>query len=341
IDLVFLLVAGLAVIALVVTVFIKEIPLRTMSGIQAMAESEAGDAVTDAVPAEITTAVAPVPDPMTEELDAIDAFGDPLPTGRHALPSGTGTPVTGRVRRSDDTPAAGAVLTLINHGGQQVARGTTVDDGSYELVAPLDGSYVLIASSAGHQPQASTLRVAGDPVALDVLLTGTARATGVVRNGTGPIPGAVVTLTDPRGEVVGSVNTGDDGWYRFADLLGGRYTLVVSAPRYRPYATSLAVPDLGDAVTEVVLSGGARLTGTATGGPDRRPIRDARVTLVDTSGTVVGMTTTDDTGGYSFGDLPAGEYTVIASGYPPVSAHHQVGAGEDGVHDVVLDHSDI
>ncbi|HKN96877.1 MAG TPA: MFS transporter [Pseudonocardiaceae bacterium] len=335
IDLVFLWVAALSVVALVVTLLIKEIPLRTMSGIQAMAESETGGAATDA-------AVPPVHDAIPAEpvADEVDAFREPERVGRHALTT-AGTPISGSVRRSDGSPATGAVLTLINHGGQQVARGTSGDDGEYELVAPLDGSYVLIASSAGHQPQASTLRVAGDPVHLDVRLTGTARATGVVRAGADPVPGAVVTLTDPRGEVVGSVTTGDDGWFRFADLLGGRYTLVVSASRYRPYATSVAVPDLGDAVTEVVLSGGARLTGTATGGPDRAPVRDARVTLVDAAGTVVAMTTTDHTGAYAFGDLPAGEYTIIASGYPPVSGHYQVGAGEDGVHDVVLEHSDI
>jgi uncharacterized surface anchored protein len=254
----------------------------------------------------------------------------------------TGTPVSGRVRRTDGTPALGAVLTLINHGGQQVARGTSGDDGGYQLVAPLDGSYVLIASSAGHQPQASTLRVAGDPVTVDVLLTGTARATGLVRaNGTDPVAGATVTLTDPRGEVVGSAATGHDGRYLFADLLGGSYTLVASAAGYRPYAASLTVPDIGDAVADVDLSGAARLTGTATGGPDERPVPDARVTLVDAEGTVVAMTTTDATGGYSFGDLPEGDYTVIASGYPPVSSHHQIGAGEDGVHDVVLNHSDL
>ena len=53
------------------------------------------------------------------------------------------------------------------------------------------------------------------------------------------------------------------------------------------------------------------------------------------------MTSTDAEGGYSFGDLPEGEYTVIASGYPPVSSHRQITAGEDGVHDVVLSHSDL
>jgi hypothetical protein len=53
------------------------------------------------------------------------------------------------------------------------------------------------------------------------------------------------------------------------------------------------------------------------------------------------MTTTDEVGAYSFGDLPEGDYTVIASGYPPVSSHRQVNAGGDEVHDVVLSHSDI
>ncbi|HEX3589487.1 MAG TPA: DHA2 family efflux MFS transporter permease subunit [Pseudonocardiaceae bacterium] len=356
IDLVFWIVAGLSVVALLVTVFIKEIPLRTMSGVQAMAESEGSPA-----PLPVADEV-PVTGSLDDELDAIQAFDRPelVGAGKHAMvgqtaPAGavslngngvheavTGTPVSGRVRRSDDAPAVGAVLTLINHSGQQVARGTSHEDGGYQLVAPLDGTYVLIASSAGHQPQASTLRAAGDPVTMDVLLTGTARATGVVRaNGTEPVAGATVTLTDPRGEVVGSATTGPDGGYVFTDLLGGGYTLVVAAAGYRPYAASIAVPDSGDATTDVALSGAARLTGTATGGPGLVPVRDARVTLVDSSGTVVAMTTTDEHGGYSFGDLPEGEYTVIASGYPPVSGHRQIGAGEDGVHDVVLGHGEL
>ncbi|HEX5401130.1 MAG TPA: MFS transporter [Pseudonocardiaceae bacterium] len=355
IDLVFIGVAALGVIGLIVTFMIKEIPLRTMSGMQAMAEGEGGSPV---MPTEDDGPS------LDAELDALEALDDQpqlVGAGRHAMSGAPaqlggaalngssgllhdtigGTPIAGLVRRIDGSPAADAVLTLINHSGQQVARGTSDVDGRYRMIAPLDGMYVLIASSAGHQPQASTLRAAGDPVTMDILLTGTARATGVVRAGDELVAGATVTLTDPRGEVVGSVGTSTDGTYHFTDLLGGSYTLVVAAAGYRPYAASLAVPDSGDVVTEVLLSGAARLTGTATGGPDQRPIRDARVTLVDAGGNVVAMTTTDDNGGYTFGNLPEGEYTVIASGYPPVSGHYQIGAGEDGVHDVTLSHSDI
>ncbi len=116
---------------------------------------------------------------------------------------------------------------------------------------------------------------------------------------------------------------------------------MASAAGFRPYATAVTVPDIGEAVADVQLSGAARLTGIATGGPAGNPIADARVTLVDAGGTVVGMTTTDDEGGYTFDELPEGEYTVIASGYPPVSSHQKIMAGEDGVHDIVLGHSDI
>jgi EmrB/QacA subfamily drug resistance transporter len=356
IDLVFWCVAGLGVVGLLVTFFIKEIPLRTMSGVQALAEGEG--------------AAVPLPDDLTDnasledELEALRAEANVeaeqlVGAGRHAVNGAqpslnghsgnghgshelVGTPVSGYVRRSDGGPASDAVLTLINHGGQQVTRGVSADDGGYQLVAPLDGVYVLIASSSGHQPQATTLRAAGEPVTMDVVLTGTARALGVVRASDRlPVTGATVTLTDTRGEVVGSVSTASDGAYRFTDLLGGSYTLVASAIGYRPFAAALAVPASGDAVTDIELSGAARLSGTATGGPDQRPVQDARVTLVDSTGNVVAMTTTDESGGYTFGDLPEGDYTVIASGYPPVSDRFQVDAGQDGVHHVVLNHGDI
>jgi uncharacterized protein YfaS (alpha-2-macroglobulin family) len=154
------------------------------------------------------------------------------------------------------------------------------------------------------------------------------------------VPGATVTLTDSHGDVVGTAKTSVDGRYAFQELLSGTFTLVVNAAGYRPYATTLLVSDTADALSDVELSTAASLTGTTTGGFGQ-PVPDARVTLVDANGHVVAMTSTDASGAYTFGDLPEGEYTVIASGYPPVSSHRQIVAGEDGVHDVVLSHSDI
>jgi len=355
INLVFWLMGGVMVIAFLVTWFIKEIPLRTMSGVQAMAAGEGG-------------AVTPEPEvvPVTASEPAVrDLAG--VGVGRHALSSGAestslldgltadringvatngstaGTPVHGRVRRGDDGAVTGAVLTLINHAGQQVARTTSGPDGAYQLTAPLDGVYVLIVSAAGHQPHASTVHVAGARLTVDVVLTGTARLRGVLYSAgrQSVVASATVTLTDLRGEVVGATTSDADGRYEFEELLGGDYTLVVSAAKHRPIALAVTAPGSGESVTDVELPNAARLTGVALSGPDNRPVRDARVTLVDSGGNVVAMTTTDTAGEYAFPDLSEGEYTVIASGYPPASSHCRVSAGGDQRHDVELSHSDI
>ncbi|MFJ9353081.1 hypothetical protein ACIRRI_01780 [Streptomyces mirabilis] len=54
-------------------------------------------------------------------------------------------------------------------------------DGSHTVEAPGAGSYVLIASAEGDQPQASTVVVGGEPVSYDILLSGTSALAGTVR----------------------------------------------------------------------------------------------------------------------------------------------------------------
>ena len=53
---------------------------------------------------------------------------------------------------------------------------------------------------------------------------------------------------------------------------------------------------------------------------------------------MVGTATTGTDGAYAFTDLDSGEYTVIATGYPPVATALTVnGRGVDG-HDIELAH---
>ena len=79
----------------------------------------------------------------------------------------------------------------------------------------------------------------------------------------------------------------------------------------------------------------ASLAGVARG-DNGQPLADARVTLVAPDGQVVAVATTGADGQYTFGDLSEGDYTVIASGYPPVAAALRVTAGQEAVHDVEL-----
>jgi hypothetical protein len=53
---------------------------------------------------------------------------------------------------------------------------------------------------------------------------------------------------------------------------------------------------------------------------------------------VAGVAASGPDGGYSFENLPEGEYTVIAAGYPPAASRLKVAGGDQHSHDVELGH---
>ncbi|MFE2352989.1 MFS transporter [Streptomyces parvulus] len=357
---IFLYVAPIALIGFLVTLFIKEVPLRT-SGALAQAAEAAAEATppTAGSPAEATRiAGEPVP------AGAMAAVGAPTPTsavsdtevaasaatqrlGAVATATGSGEPtasvaggiaVRGFVRGAESAPVPQAAVTLISLAGRQLGRSVAQADGSYVLDAPSAGSYVLIASADGFQPQASTIVVNDEPVAFDILLSGTSGLTGLVRaleNGL-PVKDAMVIVTDVRGDLLASAATGEQGEFSFAELVPGTVTVAVNAVGYRPRALPVEVGGTGVTRVEVDLQAGSRVQGVVRA--PQGPLADARVTLVDAAGNVVGTATTGADGAYAFTDLDAGEYTVIATGYPPVATALTVaGQGADG-HDIELAH---
>ena len=115
-------------------------------------------------------------------------------------------------------------------------------------------------------------------------------------------------------------------------------TVAVNAAGYRPLALPVEVGGQGVTRIDVALQSGAPGPGCRAGRCRARPLPDARVTLVDAAGNVVATSTTGEDGAYAFADLDAGEYSVIATGYPPVAGALTVaGRGVDG-HDIELAH---
>ncbi|WP_084678124.1 MFS transporter [Actinopolymorpha alba] len=396
-DLVYLVAAGAPVVAFLLFLFMKEIPLRTQSGLAAMAAEEAGGtppttdsgevvregeaiAAGSAAPDSTVPAMARASEPSDAPPLRVSAGnGHAVGNGRHILsdvgdgdllvrtpengrtsellastngtptggegepqqgpdPTQHGSEVRGRVVGPDGSSIAGAAVTLIDLRGHQVARTTADGTGAYEIAGLPVGTYVLIASAGTHQPQASTVQVTGGPAGLDVVLTGTTRVFGTVTlAGTGtPVAGATVTLADARGEVITARVTGADGGYVLEGLSAGDCTLVVSADNHRPLAVSVTVPDGGERRLDLEVVAGGRLTGIARAGNAGHAVRDAMITFVDAAGNVVRTTMTDADGAYTLEDLPPGDYTLIASGYPPVASSVRVDPGADGRHDVEL-----
>ncbi|NKY86725.1 MFS transporter [Nocardia veterana] len=351
---VFYAAAGVALLACIVMMFMKEIPLQDPS------------------------APAPAPKDPVEAAEAewaenqvwegaAQAISEPEPVlaaagaGRHAAANGheahriaevsamsntpvvnshgSGNAIGGQVQRADGRPVAGAALTLIDQRGHQVARATGDSSGRYSIDPPGSGSYVLIVSANGHQPAAVNVTTDGRTQRIDLTLQGSGELSGVVRSaGAGrPLAGATVTLTDLRGEVVGAAVTGGDGSYVCHGVVSGTYTLVAVAEHMRPSATALVVPDSGLLRHDIELSPMAVLTGTVLA--DGSPVPDAQVTVLDRSGTPIGTARTDENGQYVLTDLGEGDYTVVARGYPPVTSRVTVGGGEVE-HDVRLGYDD-
>jgi hypothetical protein len=262
--------------------------------------------------------------------------------GRHAAPTirdhvPHGSVIHGFVGSPDGVPAPRAVLTLIDIQGHQLGRTSAGPEGRYELTTPGAGTYVLVASAEGHDPQASTLVVGDRPVEFDPILEGSAGLTGLVRDAHGePVADARVVVTNLHGEVMATSTTGADGGYAFSGLPSGTYTLAVSAATHRPTAVPVEL-DGARTHKEVELPAGARIGGTIQA-EGRGPLSDARVTLVDAHGNVVGVTTTGPDGTYTFGDLTSGQYTVTASGYPPVASGVVLNGKDEEAHDVWLSH---
>lgn len=342
---VFLYAAPAALVAFVVTLFIKEVALKSSMATDAPAEASAADGTAEVpVPAVVGAAgLASEGAAGVTSVDTAEAPADapaPVPAPYDSVDGVRGTPVHGVVRGAEGAPVARAAVTLISLGGRQLGRSVARPDGGYTLDAPGSGSYVLIASADGFQPQASTVVVGEEPLAFDILLSGTSGLAGTVKaaESGAPVDGAMVVVTDVRGDVLATGASGPGGEFAFGELIPGSVTVAVNAAGFRPLALPVEIGGQGVTRVEAALRSGALVRGVVRAGSARSPLTDARVTLIDAAGNVVATATTGEDGAYAFTDLDAGEYAVIATGYPPVAGSLTVsGPGVDG-HDIELAH---
>ncbi|PXX71507.1 RND superfamily putative drug exporter [Nocardia tenerifensis] len=274
------------------------------------------------------------PEPMVAARSAANGVGLHEVSGVAIDLPGDRT-IGGCIRRDDGRPVPDAALTLIDQRGQQVSRTTGDKDGAYLIEPPSAGSYVLIVAATGQQPAAVNVTAVDDgPHHVDITLRGAGELSGVVRTAARePVAGATVTVTDLDGAVVGAAVTAADGAYACRGVLAGTYTLVAVADRMRPAATTLTVPESGRLSFDVELAPMAMLWGTVRA--DGRAVHDARVTVLDWSGAPISTTRTDAQGRYRVTDLPEGEYTVVARGYPLVTSQVTIN-GSQVDHDIRL-----
>jgi MFS family permease len=256
-----------------------------------------------------------------------------------AAPLPAGSAVEGVVRGPEGRPVAGATLTLIDARGHQVARARSHADGGYRLTVPTGGAYVLITAARGLRPQATSITLGELPLPCDPQLTGGTGLTGTVLSANGePLPGATVVVTDGRGEVVASALTDAEGGYRVADLVPGSFTVAVRADGHRPSAVQVEVDGSGSTERDLTLAPAARVAGVARRAGSRLPLADVRVTLLGTDGRTLATATTGEDGTFALTDLPSGDFTLVAGGYPPATTQVTVDHRDASALDLWLGH---
>ncbi|HEX4223668.1 MAG TPA: MFS transporter [Pseudonocardiaceae bacterium] len=149
--------------------------------------------------------------------------------------------------------------------------------------------------------------------------------------------GAVITVTSPTGQQIERTTVGQDGAYRVTGLRPGGYTVIASARGLAPQALSAQVGEDRQARRDFVLEGAGAVGGTVRSARQGPGVPDATVIVTDTTGTVVGQSTSSAHGEYRIAGVPDGALTVTADakGHQPAAAQVTVHGGPVTV-DLVL-----
>ncbi|GAY08427.1 MFS transporter [Pseudonocardia sp. N23] len=313
-TLTFLIVGFILVVAFVLVLFIKELPLRTMSGAQARAMEEAageGASVGTVAPTAIEA----------DTVEPVAAGAGPAANGLAA--NGNGHAGNGHGANGAAGTVAAAVAAAAKGNGQGSRHALRSDT---PTAVPMPGDPGVTA------PMAAVTDGPVDGPAIE----------GTVRRADGAgLPGAVVTVTEPTGRQAARTTSDQIGEYRIGVPNGGTYLVVAASGAFQPHAAMVAVADRA-VRHDVTLAGAGGLRGTirvtdAQG--QTRPVSGVAVTLIDVQGNVAAATIADELGRYLLAGVPDGQYTLTAAGtgYQPVATSVALPAGgSEVVHDVEL-----
>ncbi|WAL68139.1 MFS transporter [Amycolatopsis cynarae] len=245
--------------------------------------------------------------------------------------------ISGSLRTAAGAVVADGTVTVTGPDGRQVSRARAGADGGYAVRGLRPGTYTIIVTAPGFQPEAVSVSLNGAGAVRDFALAGGGVVTGVVRRigGAAPVAGATVAATDVTGRVVGSTVCAEDGTFSLAGLPAGEITVVAQLPSHVPHAETVVITGQEPAVADLFLRAIGRLHGTVTD-PGGRGLARATVSVTAEDGDLVASVVTDDDGRYELRDLAPGEYTVVTSLYTPTVRHVSLTVGEPAIVDVDL-----
>jgi hypothetical protein len=206
----------------------------------------------------------------------------------------------------------------------------TSEDGTFELDGLEPGPWLVQARAEGLAPATRRAVAGARDVVLELAAGGRLRGCVTDASGGGPVaPFTVLVLARPtplfRFPLASRSFVDASGCWALDGLRSGPAAVVVSAPGYAPSEEIAAeVPDAGEAVADVAVRRGGRLTGVVRDAETGAPLAGARLqvegNLQDAASTfpVLAEATTDETGRF------------VLEGLPPRSSIAAAAAGHHG-----------
>ena len=149
--------------------------------------------------------------------------------------------VRGVVLRDDRRPIRHAVVTVLSTDGEPVDWSRADNEGSYSVVLPGPGRYVVVSSAEGWAPRSEILEFTDAATKQHIQLTEPLSLCGTITTTGRPLERALVSVTRPTGESVATVHTDEAGRYQIPVPPTGRYILTVVDP-HTQWVRSRQVP---------------------------------------------------------------------------------------------------
>jgi MFS family permease len=189
--------------------------------------------------------------PLRRDVVLQPASPADVAAGRAAGDRRTEMLVHGTVLRADGRPAFPAVVTVMTVDGSPVDWSRGGDDGTFSVVLPRPGDYLVLANALGWAPRAQVLRFDNDSRHTCITLADQLTVSGTASRAGRPVPNAMVAITEASGEMVRSVLADEHGHYCMPLPAAGRYIVTMLEPTTMQAHARKLVLDVRSAVVDI------------------------------------------------------------------------------------------
>ncbi|MED4051937.1 carboxypeptidase regulatory-like domain-containing protein [Priestia megaterium] len=228
--------------------------------------------------------------------------------------------ITGVITDLQGSPILGTdtQIEVFDQGGTLLKTLLAQSDGTFAVLDLPPGSYNLLVTAPNFAAQTTSIVIISDQTnELNILLTpNPASITGQVLNvATGlPINGAILTVTDSNGIVVGSGTSGLDGNFTINNLPPNTLIISAVAQTFGSDSKAVILTPGGEGTTTLTLTPNPGiLQGTVIDQRTGQVIPGTTLQIFDSTRALVATVQTDQNGFYQIQTLSPGSYRVIAT----------------------------